>query len=102
VRTVEEQRHHLLENAPTATVPDTPYSTSVGRALGAILTLDTTTRGLNLVFKSGVKAELDMLLKDSVLMIHERWLDFCASHQKAACWLSRTASVRDIEVGSFS
>lgn len=102
VRTPEEQRHHLLHNAPIAVVKETPYSESLKRALSAALALDSRTSGLNLVFKSGVKAELDLLLKESDLLIHEKWLDFHLSHQGADCWLSRLASMQEINIDQFS
>lgn len=98
VRTPQEQRHFLLANAPITNAQATPYSNSFMRVFSAALGLDERTRHLNLVFKSGTSADLDLLLDGNNLLINDKWLDFKANHRKASCWLSRLG----IEVGDFS
>ncbi|CZR65095.1 uncharacterized protein PAC_14995 [Phialocephala subalpina] len=68
VRTPQEHQTHLFEHAPIAANLDIVYSTGVKRALRAALTLDPKAAGLDLIFK---------------------WLDFRASHDRSACWLSQ-------------
>ena len=94
MRTVQEQRVHLFQHSPLAVIMETPYSTSVKRALSAALALDVRTKDLELVFKSGDTTRLDLLLGDDgrQLMIHEKWLNFQASHHEVACQLSRLKS----------
>jgi hypothetical protein len=55
-----------------------------------------------MIFKNGQKAELDLLLHQTDLLIHERWLDFDASHQAAPCWLSRLALRNKMQIDTFS
>jgi hypothetical protein len=69
--------------------------------LSAALSLDERTRGLQLVFKNGSTADLDLLLDGANLMINERWLDFNASHQKVPCWLSSSVVTTRNSVNFF-
>jgi hypothetical protein len=89
VRTPQEQQCHVLHTAPPAVDRGTLYSASVERALKAALALDTRTKELKLVFKSGASTDLDLLLLGSTLEINDKWLSFYDSHQKHPCWLSR-------------
>lgn len=102
VRTPQEQQERLLKNAPEAVDNGTPYSKSVKRALRAALRLDPRTRLLRLSFRSGAKAELDLLLCGPILNINEKWLDFHASHEKTPCCLSRTAPPEAYNTDRFS
>lgn len=102
IRTPEEQRNYLLEEAAVAVVKDEPYPSSLQRVLRAALALDAKTRELDLVFKGGAKAELDLFLNGSNLLVHERWLDFHASHDKAPCWLSHRASIMKIPIDELA
>ncbi|PVH68501.1 hypothetical protein DL98DRAFT_380416, partial [Cadophora sp. DSE1049] len=101
-RTVQEERCHLLYNAPLSIETDTLYSAGVKRALMATLSVDTRTQNLEIVFKSGSSAELDLLLEDSQLQVNEKWLDFRASHKDAPCGLSRLALSEDLVIHTFS
>lgn len=74
----------------------------VKRALRASLCLDTRTKDLELVFKDGTAAELDLLLDGMKLMINEKWLDFDASHENVPCWLSRLSSTAGFSGDTFS
>lgn len=85
VRTPQEQRYHLLHSAPIATEKSTLYASMVKRALSAGLCLDKRTKRLELVFKDGTAAELDLLLDGTELMVNEKFLDFHASHKKVPC-----------------
>jgi hypothetical protein len=90
VRTPEEHLHHLLHNTPVSEHEETLYSSGVKRALSAALALDDKTKRLRLIFKSGAKSELDLLLDGSDLLINYKWLDFQETHRQRRCWLSRT------------
>ncbi|KAF8853690.1 hypothetical protein BDZ45DRAFT_806466 [Acephala macrosclerotiorum] len=98
VRTPQEQRHFLLANAPISDLQEDSYSNGFKRILSAALGLDERTSHLNLVFKSGAAADLDLLLDGDNLIINDKWLDFKTSHRKAPCWLSRIG----IKVEDFS
>ena len=37
-----------------------------------------------------------------MLQINDKWLDFYASHVEVPCWLSRLASVQDVDTDMFS
>jgi hypothetical protein len=74
----------------------------VERALKAALTLDPRTKGLNLIFKSGVSTDLDLLLFESTLEINDKWLSFLESHQRSPCWLSRGAGAPLPEIDHFT
>ncbi|KAF4630320.1 hypothetical protein G7Y89_g7816 [Cudoniella acicularis] len=89
VRTPTEHRHHLLQKAEVTEVKPSPYSEGMQRALAAALTLDPITRDLKVVFKSGDKAELDLLIDDKTFLINEKWADFKKMHLRTPCWLSR-------------
>jgi hypothetical protein len=99
---MQEQRYHLLHKAPIAVETRTPYSAGVKRALMAALSLDTRTTNIEIVFKSGARAELDLLLEGSQLQVNEKWLDFRTSHNDAPCGLSRMAFAEDINIQTFS
>lgn len=92
VRTPEEEQIRLLDTAPEAVDIGSSYSESIKRALTASLQLDSRTKSLQLSFRSGAKADLDMLLSGATLKINELWLDFSASHEKSPCYLSRKRS----------
>jgi hypothetical protein len=102
VRTVEEQRHHLLHNAPQSAAPSTPYSKGFNRTLKAVFSLDPRTKDLELDFRSGAEAELDLLLEGSKLLINNRWLDFLTSHQVAPCSLFTEATANNLAIECFS
>jgi hypothetical protein len=74
----------------------------VKRALCASLCLDARTKNLELVFKDGTVAELDLLLDGTQLMVNEKWLDFHASHKNVSCWLSRLSSTAGFSSDTFS
>lgn len=102
VRSPQEQRYRLLHNAPVAAGRSTVYASMVKRALQAALCLDPRTQSLDLIFKDGAAAELDLLLEGSRLMINEKWLDFHASHEETPCWLSRLSSIEGFNHENFS
>ncbi|PVH72999.1 hypothetical protein DL98DRAFT_576490 [Cadophora sp. DSE1049] len=91
VRTPREQQCYLLNQAPRTQSRGTTYSLGVERALRAALALDSRTKDLNLIFKSGAKTDLDLLLDGCDLQINDKWLDFKNSHRLAPCRLSRQA-----------
>ena len=74
----------------------------VKRALRASLYLDPRTKDLELVFKEGGVAELDLLLDGTQLMVNEKWLDFYDSHKNAPCWLSRLSTTAGFNSDNFS
>lgn len=101
LRTPQEQRYFLLENAKPSSMKKTSYSEGVERALRSVLALDPQTNSLELHFKDGHKAELDLLLRDQYLMINDKWLDFAASHSETPCSLYTDASDQDITINHF-
>jgi hypothetical protein len=102
IRTPEEQRNYLLENAPASALGITPYSEGVRRALRSILALDPETNDFELDFRSRPEAELDILLKGNRLLINDRWLDFHQSHTKSQCSLFTEASARNTRIDQFT
>lgn len=102
VRTPEEQRQYLLQNAPVATLPKTPYSRDVQRVLRAVLALDSRTQELQIEFRDRKKAELDLLLLERKLLINDKWLDFNSSHEQSSCSTFREANAANIEITRFS
>jgi len=98
VRTPQEQQNHFLRNAPVANVTETLYSLGIRRALA----VDERTRQLNLTFRSGYTAGLDLLIDGSHLLIHDRCLDFYGSHDMNPCQLARFASAQKINIETFS
>jgi hypothetical protein len=78
-----------LHNASPSDLEQTPYSEALTRSLKAMLALDERTKDFAIIFKSGEKADLDLLLQGSSLLINDKWLDFERSHLRAPCWLSR-------------
>lgn len=101
-KTPEEYRKCLLRNLQVTTIEDTPHSLGLKRAFSAALALDASTEDLQVIFKSVADADLDLVVEGAEIMIHEKWLDFQASHEKASCWLSDYASVISIDIGTFS
>lgn len=83
-----------MHNAFPSDLEQTPYSEALTRSLRAMLALDERTKDIAIVFKSGEKADLDLLLQGSCLLINDKWLDFERSHLKAPCWLSRNGVSR--------
>jgi hypothetical protein len=72
VRTPEEHRHHLLHNAPIVEPTDTPYTQGVRRALSGALALDPITADIKLGFKSGVRADLGLLIEGPNIFINDK------------------------------
>jgi hypothetical protein len=101
VRTPQERREYLLCNAPNSVKETTAYSSGVARALRGVLALDDRTRNLEVVFKSGVEAELDLLLHGWRVLINDKWLDFHASHDSGGCDLSVEASHQHVHIDTF-
>jgi hypothetical protein len=91
----------LLRNAVDSALEDTPFSIGVKCLLKAALALDVRTRDLELRFKSGTNAELDLLLEGSEILVNEKWLDFYSSHDGMPCWLSRRVSSKEVNADSF-
>lgn len=83
-----------MHNAFPSDLEQTPYSEALMRSLKTMLALDERTKDFAIVFKSGEKADLDLLLQGSCLLINDKWLDFERSHLKAPCWLSRNGVSR--------
>ncbi|KAH7377556.1 hypothetical protein BKA64DRAFT_254172 [Cadophora sp. MPI-SDFR-AT-0126] len=102
VRTPREQQCYLLNQAPRTQSPPTAYSLGVERALKAALAMDSRTKELNLIFKSGIKTDLDLLLDGRDLQINDKWLDFENGHRRAPCWLSRQAGRECFDADHFS
>jgi hypothetical protein len=102
VHTPQEQQDHLLKNAPDCVKEDSVYAAQVKRSLRAMLDLDPGTSGLTLRFKCGTEEGLDLLLDESDLLIHEKWLDFRSSHRSTPCSLFTSATKKGINVESFS
>jgi hypothetical protein len=70
--------------------------------LRAALASDERTKHLNILFKGGDNVDLDLLLDDLDVLIHDRWLDFYASHDRHPCSLSRQASSKDYNTETFT
>jgi len=66
-----------------------------------VLALDSRTRNLKLVFRSGAEAELDLLLNGSDLLVNDKWLDFQRSHQFGGCELMSEAFNQHVDIDSF-
>jgi hypothetical protein len=75
----------LLHNAVDFVLEDTPFSIRVKCLLKAALALDVRTRDLELRFKSGTNAKLDLLLKGSKILVNEKWLNFYLSYNGMLC-----------------
>ncbi|RDL32005.1 uncharacterized protein BP5553_09407 [Venustampulla echinocandica] len=95
VRTPNEHRNYLLQNAPVSQVEETTYSIGLQRALRAALALNVKTRSLNLIFKSGAKGQLDLLIDGDNLLLYDHWLCFQQSHAKSTCRLSQLVAKVD-------
>jgi hypothetical protein len=91
----------LLRNAIDSALEDTPFSIKVKCLLKAALALDVRTRDLELKFKSGTNAELDLLFKGSKILVNKKWLDFYSSYDGMPCWLSRRVSLKEVNADSF-
>jgi len=104
LRTPNEQRDHLLLNAPRSTIEDTIYSTGMKRALRAALALDSGTRDLELCFRSGENAELDLILDGKQLLINDKWMSFHKSHacDPSFCPLRKQASGGSVQIDTFT
>lgn len=102
IRTPQEERYHLLYNAPVVAKKSAPYASMVTAALSASLCLDVRTKDLKLVFKDGTTAELDLLLDGTQLMVNEKWLDFYDSHKNVPCWISRESTTAGFISDTFS
>jgi hypothetical protein len=72
----------LLRNAVDFVLKDTPFFIRVKCLLKAALALDARTRDLELRFKSGTNAKLDLLLKGSKILVNKKWLNFYSSHDR--------------------
>ena len=102
VRTPQEQQHRLLKNAPDSAKDDSAYSADFKRSLNAALALDPRTSALTITFKDGTKDGLDLLLDNSDLLIHDKWLEFSSSHEKTPCSLSTRATQKGVSIENFS
>jgi hypothetical protein len=101
VKTPQERREELLCNTATSVKEETAYSNDVKRALMGVLALDERTRNLEVVFKSGAEAELDLLLHGWRVLINDKWLDFHSSHDSGGCDLSVEASRQHVNIDTF-
>lgn len=63
--------------------------------LGAALAIHPVTRNLTTDFKAISDKELDLLIKNNSVLVHEKWLEYHGSHEKSPCWLSQRGA--DIE-----
>lgn len=102
LRTPDEQRHHLLFNAPDSAFEETTYSAGMIRTLRSVLALDQRTEGLEICFKSRHHAELDLLLDGLRLLVNDKWLDFEDSHAASFCSLFDEASADEVQINTFS
>jgi hypothetical protein len=68
----------------------------------SILALDSRTRNLELDFRCGGVAELDLLLDNNCLLINDKWLDFVTSHQSSSCSLFLQATAEQSSIDRFS
>ena len=66
------------------------------------MALDSRTRKLRLEFRSSAKAELDLLLQGSDLLINGKWLDFNSSHEDSSCSTFLEAKNANIDIDRFS
>jgi hypothetical protein len=64
---------------------DTPFFIKVKCLLKAALALDKRTRDLELRFKSGINAKLDLLLEGSKILVNKKWLNFYLSYNRMLC-----------------
>lgn len=67
-----------------------------------MLALDSRTQKLRLEFRSRDKAELDLLLEGSNLVINDKWLDFDSSHKDSSCSAFLEAKAAKIDIARFS
>lgn len=91
--TPQQQQRRLLRRAPKVDIKSTsnPYYQTVLQTLNAAMALDERTRHLKLLIKTGDKADLDLLLDGSNVLMHERSLDFNTCHARAPCQTSDRA-----------
>lgn len=89
--TPQKEQRLLLRRAPMVDITSQPYYETVQRALRAALALDERTRHLKLLFKSGDKADLALLVNGTDVLVHERWFDFYACHARSPCQISDRA-----------
>jgi hypothetical protein len=75
----------LLCNVVDFALEDTPFSIRVKCSLKAALALDKRTRDLELRFKSGTNAKLDLLFEGSKILVNKKWLNFYLSHNGMLC-----------------
>jgi len=102
IRTPDEQRYHLLQSAPEEDLPTTLYSAGLIRTLKCALASDDRTRSLELEFRIAGGTDVEILLKDTKLLINSQCLQFTAGHWKAPCSLSAETSTRDMDQEQFS
>lgn len=67
-----EQQYHLFHNAVLTANTEIAYAVSFQKALKAALALDERTQGLDIIFKSRVKADLDLLFFENTLEVNEK------------------------------
>jgi hypothetical protein len=90
--TPQEEQRHLLRSAPGANFIPSEYASGVLQGLHAASALDERTQELKLSLKSGNEADLDLLVDNSDLLIHERCFDFDACHARSPCQISGLAA----------
>ncbi|KAK2627369.1 hypothetical protein QTJ16_003335 [Diplocarpon rosae] len=86
-QTPKEYCHRLMECAPVSKLEDSTYIAGVKRALASALALDTRTENLTVIFKDNSKAEIDLLILGSELLINDKWLDYNKTHKNGTCFL---------------
>ncbi|KAE9373627.1 hypothetical protein N431DRAFT_557673 [Stipitochalara longipes BDJ] len=101
LQTPQERREQVLCNSPVSLREESAYSRGMKRTLMRVSALDSKTRHLEITFKSGADADLDLLIHDSSLLINDKWLDFKSSHECRDCDLSLEASTHKVDIDTF-
>jgi hypothetical protein len=103
IETPEERRENSFCHAPDSDKEATAYSNGVRRALKGVLALDRETAKLEIVFKAGTDAGMNLLVHDSTsrLLINDKWLEFHTSHESSDCDLALEASHQHLNIDTF-
>lgn len=94
IRSPDDQRIHLFKKSPDSSSAHTVFSHGVHRALMASLALDPRTKNIQVSYVQSADLGIDFLFveEESLLKIHEKWLDFQKIHETASCQISRLTS----------
>lgn len=90
VHTAQEERIHVFRNSSASDEQETVFSKSIQHGLKASLGLNPMTELVRVEYVSGAETDIDMLFdkERQLLKVHEKWLNFTRTHEKAPCRIS--------------